>query len=110
MMAESTRAVLVGCGGMSRAWLNACSERDDVDIVGLVDIDKGNARTLAEEFELDKTLVGDDLKAMLKKVDPGVVFDVTVPAAHTEVACTALRYGSHVLGEKPLADSMAKAR
>ena len=110
MMAESTRAVLVGCGGMSRAWLNACSERDDVDIVGLVDIDKGNARTLAEEFELDKTLVGDDLKAMLKKVDPGVVFDVTVPAAHTEVACTALRHGSHVLGEKPLADSMAKAR
>ena len=38
-----------------------------------------------------------------------MVFDVTVPEAHTEVACTALRHGCHVLGEKPLADSMNKA-
>lgn len=109
-MASAIRAVLVGCGGMSRAWLKACIERDDVEVVGLVDIDKRNARWRAEEFRLENALVGDSLKEMLREVAPEVVFDVTVPAAHTEVATTALRRGCHVLGEKPLADSLAKAR
>ena len=109
-MAERTRAILVGCGGMSRAWLKAVGERDDVEIVALVDIDRDNARRRAEEFGLYNALVGSDLKLVLKKVEADVVFDVTVPEVHTEVACTALRHGCHVLGEKPLADSMARAR
>ena len=109
-MAVKKRAVLVGCGGMSRAWLNVADERDDLEIVALVDIDRANARRRAEEFRLDNALIGSDLKVVLKEVKADIVFDVTVPEAHTEVACTALRHGCHVLGEKPLADSMVKAR
>ena len=109
-MAQKTRAVLVGCGGMSRAWLNAAGERDDLEIVALVDIDRDNARWRAEEFGLDSALVGSDLTTVLRETAPDVVFDVTVPEAHTAVACTALRHGCHVLGEKPLAASMAGAR
>ena len=107
---EKVRAVLVGCGGMSRAWLSAASERSDLEIVGLVDIDKKNARWRAEEYRLENAEVGSDLKAVLRDVHPDVVFDVTVPSAHTDVTVTALRHGCHVLGEKPLADSMANAR
>jgi predicted dehydrogenase len=103
-------AVLVGCGGMSRAWLSAADERADLEIVGLVDIDKKNARRRAEEYRLGNALIGDDLKAVLNEVNPDVVFDVTIPAAHTNVTVTALRHGCHVLGEKPLSDSMANAR
>ena len=106
----TTRAVLVGCGGMSSAWLSACSQRNDVEIVGLVDIHEPTAERRAEEFELSNPVLGTNLKQVLKEVEPDVVFDVTVPEAHTEVACTALRHGCHVLGEKPLADSMNKAR
>ena len=110
MVKTATRAVLVGCGGMSRAWLDAASEHEDVEVVGLVDIDKRNARWRAEEFRLENALIGDNLKSMLREMEPDVVFDVTIPEAHTEVATTALKHGCHVLGEKPLADSMAKAR
>ena len=107
---KTLKAVLVGCGGMSRAWLSAAAERDDVEIIGLVDIDEQNASSRAEEYGLDGAHVGTDLKTALRKVNPDVVFDVTVPSAHTNVTVTALKHGCHVLGEKPLADSMANAR
>ena len=107
---QMLRAVLVGCGGMSRAWLAAAAEREDLEIVGLVDIDKKSARWRAEEYRLGNAEIGDDLKFMLNETAPDVVFDVTIPAAHTDVTVTALRHGCHVLGEKPLADSMANAR
>ena len=110
MVKTVTRAVLVGCGGMSHAWLNATSEHEDVEVVGLVDVDKRNARWRAEEFRLENALIGDNLKAVLREMEPDVVFDVTIPEAHTEVATAALKHGCHVLGEKPLSDSMAKAR
>jgi predicted dehydrogenase len=38
------------------------------------------------------------------------VFDCTIPEAHVDVTLTALQHGCHVLGEKPLADSMENAR
>jgi predicted dehydrogenase len=38
------------------------------------------------------------------------VLDLTVPEAHCSVTCTALRAGYPVLGEKPMATSMAQAR
>jgi predicted dehydrogenase len=39
-----------------------------------------------------------------------VVFDCTLPEIHHQVTMTALAHGCHVLGEKPLADTMAHAR
>ena len=84
-------------------------KRDDVEIAGLVDIHEPTARRRAVKFQLANPVLGTNLKQVLKEVEPYVVFDVTVPEAHTEVACTALCHGCHVLGEKPLADSMNKA-
>ena len=72
-------------------------------------IHEPTARRRAVEFQLANSVLGTNLKQVLKEVEPDVVFDVTVPEAHTEVACTALCHGCHVLGEKPLADSMNKA-
>ena len=51
-----------------------------------------------------------DLKATLKRTAPDFVVDLTVPEAHRQVTCTALRAGYHVIGEKPMAASMAEAR
>ena len=75
---KTLKAVLVGCGGMSRAWLSATAERDDVEIIGLVDIDEQNASSRADEYGLDGAHVGTDLKTALRKVNPDVVFDVTL--------------------------------
>ena len=41
------RAALVGCGAMSRAWLEAAGRIHDLEIVGLADLDPSRARSRA---------------------------------------------------------------
>lgn len=47
---------------------------------------------------------------MLDRTRPDAVFDCTVPTAHRNVTLEALRRGIHVLGEKPLSDTLATAQ
>jgi predicted dehydrogenase len=103
-------AVLAGCGGISRAWLKAIETMPDVRIGGFVDLNRQAAEERAEEFGWAGVPTGSDLSAMLQAVRPDCVFDCTIPEAHVEVTLAALAHGCHVLGEKPLADSMQNAR
>jgi predicted dehydrogenase len=103
------KAVLVGCGAMSRAWLEAARQIDGLSIVGLVDIDEERARSRAAEFGMDGAATGDSLDAMLDRTKPDIVFDVVVPAARPSVAFSAFAHGCHLLSEKPLAPSLADA-
>jgi predicted dehydrogenase len=109
-MEGKTRAVLTGCGGISRTWLRTARAIDEVEIVGLVDIDAQAALTVAGEFGLQNAALGTELGPLLERTAPDVVFNCTVPEAHLDVTLEALAHGCHVLGEKPLADSMENAR
>src|SRR5689334_492110 len=109
-MAEAVRAVLAGCGGMSGTWLKAAKEIPGLRIAGLVDLDPQAAERRAAEFGLRDAVLGTDLGAVLDQTRPEAVFDCTIPEAHVEVTLAALARGCHVLGEKPLADSMENAR
>ncbi len=106
------RAVLVGCGAMSKGWLEALASsalKHRVEVVGLVDIDRGAAAKRKADFNLEAE-VGTDLGAALEALKPDVVFDVVIPAARLEVVKTALSRGCHVLSEKPMATSLEDAR
>ncbi len=107
-MQDTLRAVLVGCGSVSHMWLQSLKGNEDVEIAGLVDLNPDAANRIKQEFSLAAD-IGTDLCAMLESVKPDVVFDCTVPEAHVDVTLAALAHGCHVLGEKPLADSMANA-
>ena len=108
---EPITAVMAGCGGISGAWLRALEEMPDVRIVGFVDLVEENARRRAEEYGAGSgTPVGADLSEMLTRTRPQVVFDCAIPEAHCDITLTALAHGCHVLGEKPLADTMDNAR
>ncbi len=109
-MNDELKAILVGCGGMAGAWLRAVKENPGVNLCGFVDINEEAARKRAAESGSASPVIGTDLVAVLEKVRPDVVFDCTIPEAHHGVALAALEHGCHVLGEKPLADSMAHAR
>lgn len=100
--------VVVGAGGISNAWFPPL-KKENVEILGLVDLDLARAEAAKEKHGLECP-VSDDLKAMLSKQCPDFVVDLTVPAAHCEVTCTALAAGCHVVGEKPMAASMDEAR
>ena len=73
-------------------------------------INEKAAKKRREYFGLKSACTGTDLRTMLKTVKPDVVFDCTLPESHVSVTLEALCQGCHVLGEKPLADSMANAR
>ena len=109
-MVESLRAVLTGCGAISWAWIDAAQKTPGLEIVALVDLDEEAARRRATEYKLTEALVDTDLTAVLDKVTPDIVFDCTAPAAHLEVTLEALRRGCHVLGEKPMSDTMEDAQ
>ncbi|WP_136618243.1 MULTISPECIES: Gfo/Idh/MocA family protein [Mesorhizobium] len=103
-------AVLVGCGAMSKAWLDAIRQIDGLAIVGLVDLDADRARARAQEYDLTNAVIGTSLDAVLDRTRPDAVFDVVVPAARREVALSAFAHHCHLLTEKPLADSPENAR
>lgn len=103
-------AVLVGCGGISRAWLDAVRDIPGLAMTGFVDINPDAARTRAAEYGWTDAVIGSELEAVLAQTSPDIVFDCAVPEAHLPVTLAALAHGCHVLGEKPLAASMDEAR
>ncbi len=107
---DKIRVVLVGCGGISNAWLGPIRDFADIEVVGLVDLNLENARQVQAKHHLETAQVGDSLPEMLARTKPDAVFDCTVPEAHAAVTLEAFRHGCHVLGEKPMADSIAKAQ
>ena len=109
-MDKTKKIILVGCGGISRAWLNAVKDVPTLEMAGFVDIDEAAARVRAEEFGWTDAYISTNLGTTLQHVQPEVVFDCAVPEAHHPVTLAALAYGCHVLGEKPLADSLEHAR
>lgn len=109
-MGTPTRVVLAGCGRITRIWLTALQEIPEVELVGMVDLDEAVARERADQFGLEDVPIGTDLGAILDRVRPQVVFDCTVPTAHRNVTLEALGRGIHVLGEKPLSDTMGTAQ
>jgi len=107
------RAVLVGAGGMGRAWAkNILSSNDRVELVGWVDIMDGKARqAISELSDFGATNIRDfySLTDALTFTKPDFVVDVSVPEAHEDVTITALRHGVAVLGEKPMSVSLSSA-
>jgi len=99
---------VVGAGGISGAWFPPLIS-ENVDIAAVVDLDAHRAAERIAQYHLDAP-VFTDLKTALKAAKPDFVVDLTVPEAHCAVTCTALRAGCHVIGEKPMASSMAEAR
>lgn len=104
------KVVLVGCGAMSKHWLDAARRIDGLAIAGLVDLDAERAKARAREYELSNAVIGTSLDAVLDETKPDAVFDVVVPAARREVALSAFAHHCHLLTEKPLADSPENAR
>jgi len=107
---ERLRSLIVGAGGMGRAWGRNLRDCAEVTIGGWVDIRPDVAAQAADEIGLADVYIGADLERALAEVRPDFVVDVTVPEAHHDVTLAALAAGVPVLGEKPMAASMEQAR
>jgi len=102
------RAIVVGAGGISDAWFRPL-KAEKVDVVAVVDLVTERAEAQVEAYGLGAA-VSDDLAKTLGDREADFLVDLTTPDAHCRVTCAALKAGLHVIGEKPMASSMAEAR
>jgi len=98
---------IVGLGVISRQYLDTLTGLDAVRIVAVADLDAQRAAAVAAEIPGCRALTVDQLMA-----DPRVqtVINLTIPAAHAQIALAALAEGKGVYGEKPLAATLDEAR
>lgn len=104
------RAVLVGAGGMGKAWARTIVDNADVALVGWVDVLDERAREAVEALGAGGVEVEADARAALGNLSPDFVVDASTPSSHYEVTATCLEKGVPVLGEKPMAATMGEAR
>jgi predicted dehydrogenase len=95
-----TKIGIIGCGNISSTYLKVCPTFDNLEVAAVADLVQERAVSQAAKFNVPKALSVDDLLA-----DPeiGIVINLTIPAAHAEVAGRALEAGKSVYNEKPLA-------
>lgn len=102
------RVVVVGAGGMGRAWLRTVEESASVELAGIVDLDLDAARAAAAALGRPDLPIGAGTAGLASDVGAKAVINVTVPAAHHPVTTEALAAGLPVLGEKPVASTVAQ--
>jgi predicted dehydrogenase len=110
-MPTSIRALQVGCGGITNAWLPPATQFPDLEFVGLVDLNPEAAQKCREKHGLNPdTPIFTDMQTALRETNPDCVFDCTIPGAHTPNALLAFEHGAHVLSEKPMSDTLEGAQ
>jgi len=95
---------------MGKGWGRNLRDHHSTVVAGWVDIRPGAAAEAAAEVGIEPEYVGTDLEHAIRAVGPDFVVDVTAPTGHCEVTTTALGMGLPVLGEKPMATSLAEAK
>jgi predicted dehydrogenase len=98
---------IVGLGVISAQYLATLGEHPDVRIAATADLDAARAQSVADRFPGCRALTVDEL---VDDPDVQTVLNLTIPAAHADVALASLAAGRDVFGEKPLAATLDDAR
>ena len=96
---------IVGLGVISRAYLETIAQHPAIRIVAVADLDAVRADAVAAELGAEALTVAD----AIAHPEVETVLNLTIPAAHAEVALAAIAAGKDVFGEKPLTATLAEA-
>jgi predicted dehydrogenase len=91
---------VIGAGVISDQYLSNLTVFPDVEVHFIADIDLPRAAAQAEKWGVAGS---GTVAELLANDDIEIVVNLTIPAAHVEVALQALAAGKHVWGEKPYA-------
>ncbi len=94
------RVGMIGCGNISPAYLTAARKFPSFRITACADVLPERARERAEEYGVPRAC---SVEELLDDPELDVVLNLTIPAAHAEIALRALRAGKHEYSEKPFA-------
>ncbi|ACU74199.1 oxidoreductase domain protein [Catenulispora acidiphila DSM 44928] len=98
---------VIGAGNISSQYLRNLTRFPDLKVVAIADLDVERAAAAAAEFGVPAS---GPVAEILALPEVELVVNLTIPAAHAEVALAAVSAGKHVYGEKPLALDPAAAR
>ena len=90
---------VVGAGNISGQYLTNLTRFPDLAVLAVADLDEARAATAAAEHGVPAS---GSLAEVLAIPEVEVVVNLTIPAAHAEVAAAAISAGKHVYGEKPI--------
>ncbi|RXZ71804.1 Gfo/Idh/MocA family protein [Agromyces albus] len=102
------RLVVVGAGGMGRAWAHTIKADPDAELVGMADLYVEAAESAAADTGIPGLAVGTDAVELARRVGADAIVNATIPEAHHPVTIAALHAGFPVLGEKPVAATVAE--
>ena len=98
------KIAVVGAGGISERHIGAIMTFENAEIVGVIDINRKSAENRAK---MCGAKVYEKLADCLDQVD--MVFVLTPPSTHREIAVEAMRAGKHVVIEKPVSSTIEDA-
>src|SRR5437764_12388612 len=91
---------VIGCGNISRIYLQAPQTFGILNIVACADLDIERARAQAERYNIPSTCTVEEL---LANPEIELVINLTIPRAHAEVGMAVIAAGKSLYNEKPLA-------
>ncbi len=103
------KVAIVGAGRRGNVHADAVADLEGIaQVAGVVDVDAGRARQLIGTSAPHAQPYA-DMAAMLRAVEPQIVYITTPPPLHKEQALAAFAAGANVVIEKPIALSVAEA-
>lgn len=100
------RIGIVGLGVVLRAYLETLANHPAVSITAVADLDAARSAAVAAEIPGAEAL---SVEGLLDSPDVQTVLNLTIPAAHAEIALRAIGHGKNVYAEKPLATTFPDA-
>jgi predicted dehydrogenase len=91
---------VIGAGTISDTYLENLTSFADTDVLAIGDLVPEAARLKADKYDV---AAAGDVAIVLDHPGVQIVVNLTIPAAHAEVARQAIAAGKHVWNEKPLA-------
>jgi predicted dehydrogenase len=101
------RIGIIGCGNISKQYLNVAQRLPAIEIVACADLNRQAAEAAAAQWQIPRVL---DVDQLLADPEIDIIINLTIPAAHYEVALAALEAGKSVYTEKPLALDVENGR
>jgi predicted dehydrogenase len=108
MPKEPRPIISLGAGGIVRDAHLPAYKKAGFTVMGMFDIDKSKASTLAEQYGI-KTIFS-TLQEAISTAPQNAVFDVAVPASAIMDILTSLPKGAAVLIQKPMGENLKEAK
>ncbi len=109
MSEKKLRIGVIGAGNWAKkAHLPAFANQENVEVVGITDLDVSRAKNLSKEFRIPKHY--SNLDNMLAEADLDILDVITSRGMHFQPVMTGIDHKLNVLCEKPLGHNLEEAR